>query len=66
MTLEKLTQPQLNRLFRRIQERIQRAFAGGTRYGVDMPTLWACHPGLATAYMNTYNELKARYRRANS
>lgn len=61
LDLSPLTNKQLQRLGNRISERIQRAFAGGTRYGIDMPTLWAVVPGLAQAYCNVRNEFKARY-----
>lgn len=48
--LRSLTDTQLVRQFNRLLRRIYRAFAGGTRFGIDLPTLWLCCPGFYDAY----------------
>jgi len=45
--LQQLTNEQLNRLYRCVWRRLQRVYAGGTSFGIDMPTLWAVTPGFA-------------------
>jgi hypothetical protein len=45
--LRSLTNTQLCRLYRKCYERIERAFAGGMQYGVDMPTLRVVWPRMA-------------------
>ncbi len=46
---ESLTLEQLHRFHSTLHDRIYRAFAGGTSFGVDWATLWAVYPGFAIA-----------------
>src|SRR5208283_2413823 len=54
--LRSLTNTQLVRLYRKVYERIERAFVGGLRYGVDMPTLRAVMPGMAVLVVRIRRE----------
>jgi len=49
--LRTMSDEHLCRLFRKIIDKINRRFGGGTRYGVDLPTLAMCEPGLWYCYM---------------
>lgn len=55
-----LTNKQIVRLYWKIRERIERGFAGGLRYGWDMPTLWATSPERAVPYVAIVREARAR------
>lgn len=58
--LRLLTNSQLRHLHLKIWDRIERAFAGGLRYGIDWPTLLACEPGLADCLRSVKNEILRR------
>src|SRR5208337_1235725 len=58
--LRSLTNTQLVRLYRKIYERIERAFVGGMQYGVDMPTLRAVMPGMAVLVVRLRREGQSR------
>lgn len=60
MTLRDLTDKQLVRLYNRILERIQARFVGGRSFGVDVPTLRYCEPGLYLAYRMVRDEGRRR------
>lgn len=49
--LRTFTDTQLERLFQKILTKIQKRFSGGTSFGVDLPTLALCEPGLWYCYM---------------
>ena len=46
---ESLDNRALCRLYRILHKRVEKLFAGGLRFGWDMPTLRVCHPELAEA-----------------
>lgn len=66
--LRSLTDSQLARLFRKILERIEKAFQRGTLYGIDLPTLSTVEPYWAQAYLlvrhEGYRRTQARKGRA--
>jgi hypothetical protein len=47
VTTEKLTKEQSLTITSRLVGIVNRLFAGGTQYGVDWPTLYACYPAKA-------------------
>lgn len=60
MFLKTLTNTQLARLRYRVYERIERAFAGGLCYDIDLRTLAVCEPDWYTVWINLLNEFRAR------
>jgi len=58
--LAQLTDAQLNRQYIALKERIWRAFAGGTQFGIDLPALAAVTPGFYAALMAYRTEGKRR------
>lgn len=58
--LASLSENQLERLYRKLYARIERAFAGGTRYGIDLPTLRMCEPGYYSDFMRIKREMIRR------
>lgn len=58
--LRSLSDNQLSRLFGRILERIETAFAGGSQFGIDIPTLRAVCPGFHSAYIAMRQEGRRR------
>lgn len=60
--MDKLTDKQLERLYRKVWRRIERAFDGGMTFGVDMPTLWIIAPDLASAVVRIRVEASKRWK----
>lgn len=58
--LTTLSDVQLERLYNRFYDRIERRFEGGTRYGIDLPTLHVCYPEAYEAYCLLRNEGRRR------
>lgn len=58
--LRQLTDTQLVRQWNQLLYRIQRAFAGGCQYGIDLPTLNACFPGFYGDYIAYRQEGRRR------
>ena len=55
-----LTNKQLERLYRKVWERIDRLTVGGRTFGVDLPTLWIIAPELANAIVRIRAEARVR------
>lgn len=58
--LAPLTDSQLVRTYCRVWSHIERAFAGGTSFGIDRPTLFACLPSWANLWDQLRTEMKRR------
>jgi len=58
--LETLSDSQFHRLRRKVWERINRAFSGGTQFGIDWPTLCAVTPGFADILLAMKREWSMR------
>lgn len=50
----------LIRLHRRVVRHVYRLFAGGTSFGVDLPTLRACRPLWYRVYVGLFEEVARR------
>jgi len=59
MTIQSLTDAQLERLYRRVYRRIADRLQGGLTFGIDRPTLRVCLPGWAAII----DELQAEFAR---
>jgi hypothetical protein len=60
--LSGLTDNQLTRAYCRVWSHIERAYAGGTSFGIDRPTLYACLPSWATLWEQLRSEMQRRMR----
>ncbi len=58
--LDSLTEVQLSRTYSRLYVRAERQFSGGTRYGIDWPTLRVCCPGIYSAMRQIVTAMQLR------
>lgn len=59
-SVQKLSDDQLHNRMCNIWNRIEKAFEGGTKFGIDWHTLWVCEPELAGKLKEVMDEAKRR------
>ena len=57
---ETLSDPELYRAGKKVYDKMREYATGGLSFGMDWPTMYACHPHLIVAYRVLYNEYSKR------